>query len=99
MAAVGTDDVDALLGQVRVQLLDLLLRDLDLLQCGGDVVECQKAPLLPVRDKRPKLVQFVDRRLVRQQNLILDRTALPWMPIRALPPVPPAALLSAGTTS
>jgi hypothetical protein len=58
-----------------VQLAELLLGDVDLLQRGGDLVECQEAPFLTIRDQRPKLVQLVDRRLVRQQNIVLDRSA------------------------
>jgi hypothetical protein len=88
VATVGTDDVDALLRQVRAQLAQLLLRDVDLLQRAGDVVERQIAPLLALRDQGPKLVQFMDRRLVRQQNLIVDRSA----PLRCLCPSRPFAL-------
>ena len=58
-----------------MQLPQLLLGDLDLLQRGGDLLERQEAALLALRDQRPKLVQLVDRRLVRQQHLVLDRSA------------------------
>ena len=37
--AVGADDLDPLLVQVRVQLLDLLLGDLDLLEAGVDLAK------------------------------------------------------------
>jgi len=63
------------LGEVEVQLLELLLGDLDLLQRGRDLVERQKPALLTVRDQRPKLVQLVDGGFVRQQNLILYPSA------------------------
>jgi hypothetical protein len=83
-----------------VQLAHLLLGDLDLLQGGRDLVERQKAPLLTIRDERPKLVQLVDRRFVSQQNFILDDSALPWMPLQALPGrLPPPNLPFGRTTS
>jgi hypothetical protein len=75
LLAVGADDVDALVGQVGVQLLDLLLGDLDLLERRGDLVEGQKTAFLPICDETAELVELVDRRLVRQQNLFLDRSA------------------------
>jgi hypothetical protein len=75
LLAVGADDVDALIGQVGVQLLDLLLGDLDLLERRGDVVEGQKAAFLAVCDETAELVELVDRCLVRQQNLFIDRSA------------------------
>jgi hypothetical protein len=75
LATVGADDVDAVLGEVGVKLLDLLLGDLDLLQRGGDVVECQEAALLAVRDEATELVELIDGSLVRQQNFVLDRSA------------------------
>jgi hypothetical protein len=80
--AVGADDVDALLGEVVVQFLDLLLGDLDLLESRGDLVEGQAAALLTVGDEAAKLVELVDRGLIRQQNLVVDRSA-------PLGPVPP----------
>ena len=58
-----------------MQLAQLLLRDLDLFERGGDVLERQKAALLAIRDQRPKLIQLVNRGFVRQQNLILDCSA------------------------
>jgi len=65
-----------------VQFLDLLLGDLDLLESRGDLVEGQAAELLTVGDEAAKLVELVDRGLIRQQNLVLDRSA-------PLGPVPP----------
>jgi hypothetical protein len=58
-----------------VQLVQLLLGDLDLLQCRGDVVERQKPAFLPLRDEAAKLIQLMDWRFVRQQNFRLDRSA------------------------
>jgi len=85
VAAVGADDVDALLRQEQVQLAKLLLGDIDLLERRRDVVERQKAALLALRDQGPKLIQFMDGRLVSQQNFRLDRSA----PLRAaLPSMP-----------
>jgi len=49
---VVADDVDPLLGEVVVELLNLLLRDLDLFERGRDLVELQIAPLVTIRDKR-----------------------------------------------
>jgi len=53
VAAVGADDVDALLGQVGVQLVYLLLGDVDLLERCRDLVERQVAVLLAVGDQPP----------------------------------------------
>jgi len=52
----------------------LLLGDLDLFQRSRDLVEGEEAPLVSFGDQRTQLIQLVDGRLVRQQNL-LDRTA------------------------
>ena len=49
-----------------MELLHLLLRDLDLLERGGDLLERQDALLLTLGDQRAKLVQLDDRRLVSQ---------------------------------
>jgi hypothetical protein len=58
-----------------VQLLNLLLGDIDLLERGADVIEREKSPLLTIRDEGSKLVQFMDRSFIRQQNIILDYSA------------------------
>ncbi len=70
--AVGVDDLDPVLVQVRVQLLDLLLGDLDLLEACRDLRERQKAPLLPFGDQRSQLFELRDRRLVAQQNDLVN---------------------------
>ena len=61
--AVGADDVDALAVEVGVELGDLLLRDLDLLQAGGDLLEGQEPPLLAFSDERAQLVDLEYRRV------------------------------------
>ncbi|CAA9528420.1 MAG: hypothetical protein AVDCRST_MAG67-4264 [uncultured Solirubrobacteraceae bacterium] len=58
-----------------MQLLELLLRDLHLFECPRDLVEREKAALLPIGDERSQLVELVDRRLVRQQNFVFDASA------------------------
>jgi hypothetical protein len=55
-----------------MELSQLLLRDVDLLQRGGDVVERQKSALLTIGDQRPKLIQLINWSFVRKQNLVLD---------------------------
>jgi GTP cyclohydrolase I/GTP cyclohydrolase-4 len=74
-AAVRADDVDALLVEVRVQLGELLLRDLDLLERRRDLLEGQEPPVLALADERAQLLQLVDRRLVREQRFGLDSSA------------------------
>ena len=64
--AVGADDVDALLVQMRVQLLDLLLGDLDLLEGGRDLLEGQEAALLTFGDELTELVHLPDGCLVSE---------------------------------
>ena len=76
MAAVGADDVDALLGQVGVQLVYLLLGDVDLLERCRDLVERQVAVLLAVGDQPPQLVELVGRGAIGKQNLVVDPSAL-----------------------
>ena len=63
------DDVDALLLQVRMELGDLLLRDLDLLQRGGDLREGQDASVLAFRYERAKFIDLRDGDLFRQQHV------------------------------
>ena len=65
---VGLDDLDPLLVEVGVQLLDLLLGDLDLLEACGDLLEGQKAALLPLRDQPAELIELRDRCLVTEQK-------------------------------
>ena len=65
--AVGPDDVDALAFEEGVELDDLLLRDLDLLQAGGDLLEGQETAFLAFGDERTQLVDLRDRRLALEQ--------------------------------
>jgi hypothetical protein len=53
------DDVDAVLDQVRVEVLDLLLRELNVLARGRDLVVGQEAFLPPFGDE---LVELFDVR-------------------------------------
>jgi len=62
-----------------VQLTELLLRDLDLLQRGRDLVECQIATFLAVGNEAAQLLQLVDRCPISQQNLVVDASTLPWV--------------------
>src|SRR5215217_4521514 len=64
---VGAHDVDPLALQEGVELDDLLLRDLDLLQAGGDLLEGQEPTLLAFGDQRAQLVDLGDRRLALEQ--------------------------------
>jgi hypothetical protein len=48
-----------------VQLGDLLLGDLHLLECGGDLLEGQIPPLASQGDQPPKLLDVGDRALSR----------------------------------
>ena len=66
--AVGADDVDPLLVQVRVQLLHLLLGDLDLFEACLDLLERQVSALLTFGDQRTQLLELHDRSLVTQQH-------------------------------
>ena len=66
--AVLADHVDALVLQVRVELGDLLLGDLDLLQRGGDLREGEEALLLALRDQWTELFDLRYGDLLRQQN-------------------------------
>ena len=57
--------------------LHLLLRDLDLLETRGDLLEGQEATFLALGDERAELLQLDDRRLVGQQHLsLLGRQSL-----------------------
>jgi hypothetical protein len=53
------------LDQVRVELGDLLLGDLDLLQCGGDLLEGQVSALPAQGDQPAKLLDLRDRAVPR----------------------------------
>jgi len=75
--AVRGDDLDAVLLQVGVQLADLLLRDVDLLQGRGDLLDRQNPLLLSLGDQRPQLVHLDDGCLVRQQCFLLLTQARP----------------------
>ncbi len=70
--AVGIHHGDALPVEIRVQLLHLLLGDLDLLQAGLDLREGQHPSLLSFGDQRTQLVKFDDRRLIAQQNDLVN---------------------------
>ena len=59
LVPLALDDVDAVLDQVRVEVLDLLLRQLHVLARGGDLVVGQEAFLPPFRDE---LVELFDVR-------------------------------------
>jgi hypothetical protein len=60
---VRRHDVDAGLEQMGAEVRDLLLRDLDLLQAGGDLLERQDAPLAPLGREISKLVHLHEARL------------------------------------
>ena len=60
-----------------MQLPDLLLGDLYLFQAGRDLLERQKALLLPFGDQAPKLLHLEDGGLVGQQYLSLGAQAIP----------------------
>ena len=55
--AVLGDHFDAVLDQLGVQAGDLLLGHLDLLQCGGDLLEGEVAALAAERDQRLQLLR------------------------------------------
>ena len=57
------DDVDRRLEQVRAELHDLLLGDLDLLEARRDLLERQIAPLAALGHQRPQLLDVEDARL------------------------------------
>ena len=61
-------DVDSLLVEIRVQLLELLLCHLDLFQVRSDLIEGQKAAIVPFGDQRAQLFDLADRSLIAQQN-------------------------------
>jgi hypothetical protein len=89
--AVRGDDVDALLLQVGVQLADLLLRDVDLLQCGGDLLDREDALVLSLGDQRPQLVHLGDGCLVGQQCFALLTQARPSLVVQVQIPAAPTA--------
>jgi len=62
-----------------VQLLELLLRDVDLFERRGYLVERQVAALLAVGNETTKLLQFMDRSAISKQNLVVDLSTLPWV--------------------
>ena len=77
---------------MRMELLHLLLGDLDLLQTGGDLVEGEKATLLPLGDEVAKLLELRNRRLIAKHDdcLVGHSPETPFnagfeRPYRALP--------------
>jgi hypothetical protein len=52
------------LDQVRVQLLDLLLGDVDLLERGGDLLEGQIALVTTEGDQPPQFLRIGERRVL-----------------------------------
>src|SRR5437763_5780317 len=50
-----------MLVEVRMQLLQLLLRHLDLLEAGGDLLEREIAALATLRDERAELLDVGER--------------------------------------
>jgi hypothetical protein len=67
--AVRRDDRDPLLIEMRVELRQLLLRDLDLFERGGDLLDGEEPALLPFVDERSELVELRDGCLVSKQNV------------------------------
>ena len=61
--AVGGHHVHAVLHEVRVQVADLLLGDLDLVETAGDLLEREIAALLALGDQRAQLLDLEERRL------------------------------------
>ena len=57
LVLIALDEVDVLLGQDGVEVLDLLLRDLDVLETGRDLVVTEKALFLALGDE---LLQLLD---------------------------------------
>src|ERR1700727_2401986 len=70
--AIGSDHRDPLLVEVRVQLLDLLLGDLDLLQARLQFREPDDPPLLRLRDQRLQFDQLGDRGLVAEEHDLIN---------------------------
>jgi hypothetical protein len=62
-----------------VQLLELLLRDVDLFERRGDLVERQVAAFLPVGNQTTQFIQFMNRCAISKQNLVVDLSTLPWV--------------------
>ena len=58
---LALDEVDAVLGQVRVEVLGLLLRQLHVLEPVGDLVVGQEAFLPPLGDELVELFDFRKR--------------------------------------
>ena len=60
------DEIDALIGEIRVEVLDLLRGQIGSVQCAHDLVVCQEALLLAVLDELLKLVDVWYRDVDRE---------------------------------
>ena len=58
--------------QVGVKLLNLLLGYLYLFQASLDLGNSEETSFLPLGDHRTQLVEFDDRRLIAQQNDLIN---------------------------
>ena len=51
-----------------MQVQDLFLRDLYLLQTGGDLLKGQEPPFLTLSDERPNVIHLNDGHVVAEQH-------------------------------
>ena len=87
---LALDEIDAVLADVRVEVLDLLLAELDVLEPVGDLVVAEKALLLALGDELLELLDFGKRDVDGEQVANLPALVVARRPCLNPAPGPPA---------
>ena len=91
LVLLAFDQLHRVVAQIRREVLDLLLRELDVLEGGSDLVERQKTLFLPLFDKFLELLNLRERNIDREQWTSLSPTRLTDVPPTARSAEPPLA--------
>ena len=85
---LGRDQLDSLIDQMRVELAQLLVGELELLEARGELFLRQEAPLLALRKKLPQLLELLGSATSARSTSSRDATSptvdLPIADIRPL---------------
>ena len=67
LVLLAFDELDVVIGEIGVEVLDLLLGDFDVVEARDDLVVGEEALLGSIRDKLLQLFDFRERDLDREQ--------------------------------
>src|SRR5262249_49796444 len=91
LVLLALDELDRVVDEVRVEVLDLLLRQLDLVEAGDDLVVREEPFLEPVLDETVQLFDFRQRDVDGQHGHWLSPSSLEGiLTCRHASPAPPA---------